>query len=136
MLLLAKKDSICKPALTRPSSQLDVFLKVNEKLFLSCFTDVIKRRDLLPDPQSGFRVDFRLQTRVLLFIEKVTSLISNSPPIATLFVDFKATSDQLWFEDCLGKLKRMGILRAYLRWIESWLKERRAYIEIAGKKSR
>ena len=30
----------------------------------------------------------------------------------------------------------MGISRAYLCWIESWLRGRRAYIEIAGKKSR
>ena len=136
MLLLAKKDSICKPALTRPISLLDVFLKINEKLFLDRFIDVVKRRGLLPDSQSGFRADFRLQTRVLLFFEQVSSLMSNSLPVATVFVDFKAAFDQLWFEGCLGKLKRMGIPRAYLCWIESWLKGRRAYIEIAGKKSR
>ena len=62
--------------------------------------------------------------------------MSNSSPIATVFVDFKAAFDQLWFEGCLEKLKRMGIPRTYLCWIESWLKGRRAYIEIAGKKSR
>ena len=136
MLLLAKKDSICKPALTCPISLFDVFLKINEKLFLNCFTDVIKRRSLLPNSQSGLRADLRLQTRVLLFIEQVSSLMSNSSPIVTVFVAFKAAFDQLWFESCLRKLKRIGIPRTYLRWIESWIKGRRAYIEVVGKKSR
>ncbi|CAF1624420.1 unnamed protein product [Rotaria magnacalcarata] len=67
MLLLAKKDPICNPGLTRPISLLDVFLKVNEKLFQTRFMNIVNRRGLLPDTQSGFRPKFRLQTRVLLF---------------------------------------------------------------------
>jgi hypothetical protein len=136
ILLLAKKESICNPSFTRPISLLDVFLKINEKLFLTRFSDVVKRRGILPDTQSGFRAEFRLQTRVLLFFEQVASLMANSSPVATIFVDSKAAFDQLWFEGCLGKLKRMGLPRAYLRWINTWLQGRRAYIEIAGKKSR
>ena len=62
--------------------------------------------------------------------------MANSSPVATIFVDFKAAFDQLWFERCLGKLQRMGLPRAYLRWINTWLQGRRAYVEIAGKKSR
>jgi len=136
ILLLAKKESICDPFLKRPIALLDVFLKINEKLFLTCFSNIVKRRGILPDTQSGFRADFRLQTRLLLFFEQVSSLMANSSPVATIFVDFKAAFDQLWFEGCLGKLKRMGLPKAYLRWIASWLQGRRASIEIAGKKSR
>jgi len=62
--------------------------------------------------------------------------MANSSPVATIFVDFKAAFDQLWFEGCLGKLKRMGLPKDYLCWINTWLTGRRAYIEIAGKKSR
>ncbi|UJR07404.1 hypothetical protein I4U23_011690 [Adineta vaga] len=66
------------------------------------FKDILQRRGLLPDTQSGFREDFRLQTRVLLFFEQVASLMANSSPVATIFVDFKAAFDQLWFEGCIG----------------------------------
>jgi hypothetical protein len=62
--------------------------------------------------------------------------MANSSPFATIFVDFKAAFDRLWFEGCLGKLKQMGLPGDYLRWIHSWLTERRAYIEIGDKKSR
>ena len=62
--------------------------------------------------------------------------MANSSPVATIFVDFKAAFDQVWFEGCLGKLKRMSIPKAYLRCIDTWLRGRRAYIEIAGQKSR
>ncbi|CAF4239897.1 unnamed protein product, partial [Adineta steineri] len=55
ILLLAKKDSICSPALTRPISLLDCFQKVDENLLLSRFRDVLYRRGLLPNNQSGFR---------------------------------------------------------------------------------
>jgi hypothetical protein len=45
--------------------------------------------------------------------------MANSSPVSTIFVDFKAAFDQLWFEGCLGKLKRMGLPKAYLFWIDS-----------------
>ena len=136
ILLLAKKEAFCDPSHTRPISLLDVFLKINEKLFRTCFNDILARRGILPNTQSGFRSDFRLQTRVLLFFEQVASLMANSLPVATIFVDFKSAFDQLWFQGCLGKLKRMGIPNSYLNWLNSWLTNRRAFVEIDRKKSR
>lgn len=136
MIILARKQSLCDPSATRPISLLDVFSKVNEKLFLERFTKVVKRRGLLPDSQSGFRGKFRLQTRVLLFLEEVSSLMSNSSPVSTLFIDFKSAFDALWYIGCIGKLKRMGIFKNYLRWIQEWLSNRRAFIEISGHRSK
>ncbi|CAF1355700.1 unnamed protein product, partial [Rotaria sordida] len=136
MPLLAKKDSFCSPSLARPIPLLDIFLKIDEKLFLTRFRDIIHKRGLLPDTQSEFREKFRLQTRVLLFLEQVSSLMSNSSPVAMIFVDFKSAFDQLWFEGCLGKLRRIGIPKSFLNWIKAWLFNRRAFIEIKGEKSR
>jgi hypothetical protein len=134
--VLAKKDSICAPDQTRPISLLDSFLKVQERLFLNRFLQVLKDRGILPDNQSGFRAGFRLQTRVLLLIEQISSYMSNSSPVATVFVDFKSAFDQLWFEGCLGKLGRMGIPQAYIKWIRAWLNDRRAIVEVQGKRSK
>ena len=136
MVLLAKKESICTPANTRPISILDVFQKIAEKLFLTRFKAVLNGRGLLPPEQSGFRDGHRLQTRLLLFLEDLRSLMSNSSPTTTLFVDFKSAFDLLWHEGCLGKLSHMGIPPAFLNWIEAWLDGRRGYIEINGSKSR
>ena len=80
---------------TRPISLLDSFLKVQERLFLNRFLQMLKNRDILPDNQSGFRANHRLQTRVLLLIEQILSYMSNSAPIATVSVDFKTAFDQL-----------------------------------------
>ncbi|CAM4741603.1 unnamed protein product [Rotaria magnacalcarata] len=124
MILLAKKNAVCTPDQTRPISLLDSFLKVQEKLFLNRFLKILNDRDILPDNQSGFRAGFRLQTRVLLLIEQISSYMSNSSPIATVFVDFKSAFDQLWFEGCLGKLTRMGIPIAFVNWIRAWLSDR------------
>ncbi|CAF1573779.1 unnamed protein product [Rotaria magnacalcarata] len=132
MILLAKKDSICSPSLTRPISLLDSFQKIGEKLFLTRFRDLLARRGLLPDSQSGFREHFRLQTRLLLFLEDIYSLMSNSAPICTVFVDFRAAFDQLWFLGCIGKLRNLGIPPSYLNWIQAWLVNRRCYIEFNG----
>ncbi|CAF4217699.1 unnamed protein product [Rotaria socialis] len=136
MILLAKKDSICPPSLTRPISLLDSFQKIGEKLFLTRFCDLLARRGLLSDSQSGFREHFRLQTRLLLFLEDIYSLMSNSAPVCTVFVDFRAAFDQLWYLGCIGKLRNLGIPSSYLNWIEAWLINRRCYIEINGCKSR
>jgi hypothetical protein len=62
--------------------------------------------------------------------------MSNSAPTATVFVDFKSAFDQLWFEGCFGKLARLGVPMAYCNWIKSWLCDRRAVIEIQGKRSK
>jgi hypothetical protein len=62
--------------------------------------------------------------------------MSNSSPVCTIFVDFRAAFDQLWFSGCLGKLRRVGIPISYLNWIEAWLLNRRCFIEISSKKSR
>lgn len=136
MILLAKKDSICPPSLTRPISLLDSFQKIGEKLFLTRFRDLLSRRGLLPDNQSGFRDRFRLQTRLLLFLEDLYSLMSNSAPVCTVFVDFRTAFDQLWHLGCIGKLRNLGIPPSFLKWIEAWLTNRRCYIEINGNKSR
>ena len=136
VILLAKKDPVCPPSLTRPISLVDCFQKICERLFLSRFRSVLFRRGILPDCQSGFREHFRLQTRVLLFLEDVFNLMSNSSPVASIFIDFKSAFDQLWFLGCVGKLKRLGIPLSYCRWIESWLSNRRCFIEIGNKRSR
>ncbi|CAF4194111.1 unnamed protein product, partial [Rotaria magnacalcarata] len=136
IILLAKKEHICPPSLTHPISLLDSFQKVGEKLFLTRFRNALFRRGLLPDNQSGFRENFRLQTRLLLFLEDLRSLMSNSSPISTIFVDFRTAFDQLWFDDCIGKLRCLGIPPAYLNWIYAWLLDGRSFIEINETRSR
>ena len=113
MILLAKKDSICSPSLTRPISLLDSFQKLDEKL-LTRFRDLLFRRGLLLDNQSGFRERFRLQTHLLLFLEDIYSLISSSAPVRTIFVDFRAAFAQLWFLGCISKPRNMGTPPSFL----------------------
>jgi hypothetical protein len=136
IVLLAKRDPICHPSLTRPISMLDTFQKIGEKLFLSRFKTILNNRGILPHNQSGFREGWRLQTRVLLFLEDLMGQMANSAPVATIFVDFKNAFDMLWHEGCVGKLARMGVPKTYVNWIRAWLENRRAFIEIDGAKSR
>ncbi len=102
ILLIAKREQICQPSLTRPISLLDVFQKVCEKLFLNRFSDVLHKRGLLPDIQSGFRSHFRLQTRLLLFLDDLYSALSNSTPSVTVFIDFRNAFDMLWQIEAYG----------------------------------
>jgi hypothetical protein len=97
-----------------------------DKLFTNKSREILNRRDILPDSHSGFR----LQTRVLLFLEQVSSCMTNSSRVITIFVDFKSAFDHLWFDGCLGKLRMMRIRKSYIKWIKPWLENRRAYIEI------
>ncbi|CAF3995214.1 unnamed protein product [Rotaria sp. Silwood1] len=60
--------------------------------------------------------------------------MTNNSPIAAVFVDFKTAFDQLWFDGCLGKRIRLGILHAYVKWIQIWLGGRKARIEVQGKR--
>ncbi len=105
-------------------------------MFLTRFLEVVNALGLLLDNQSGFRANHRLQTRVLLLVEQISSLMTNSSPVCTVFVDFRSAFDQLWFEGCIGKLMRLGIPPAYVAWIKAWLQNRRGYIDMRGHRSR
>ncbi|CAF2154157.1 unnamed protein product, partial [Rotaria magnacalcarata] len=119
------------PVVIRPHPYVDApntqCVNVSEPIPLVTYPE---NHGILPDNQSGFRAGHRLQTRVLLLIEQISSYMSNSSPVATVFVDFKSAFDQLWFEGCLGKLCRMGIPSVYAKWIQAWLNDRQATIEI------
>jgi hypothetical protein len=106
-----------------------------EKTFFVRFRLLLNNRGILPDSQLGFRPKQRLQTIVLLFIDQVAWLMANSSPVTTVFVDFRSAFDQIWFDGCIAKLNRMGIAKAYTQWIEAWMKNRRAFIEIANNRS-
>jgi len=97
-----------------------------DKLFTNRSREILNRGDILPDSHPGFR----LQTRMFLFLEQVSSYIANSSPVITIFVDFKSAFDQLWFDGRLGKLRIIGIRKSYIKWMKSWLENRRTYIEI------
>lgn len=62
--------------------------------------------------------------------------MSNSSPVASIFIDFKSAFDQLWFLGCIGKLRRISIPLSFCKWIECWLINRRCFIEINNKRSR
>ncbi|CAF4371217.1 unnamed protein product, partial [Rotaria sp. Silwood2] len=132
-----------EPVVVRPHPYVDTTPPIldnhSDPIPLVTYPEILKvlvDRGILPDSQSGFRAGHRLQTRVLLLIEQISSYMSNSAPVATVFVDFKSAFDQLWFEGCLGKLTRMGIPLAFVKWIRVWLEGRRATIDIQGKRSR
>jgi hypothetical protein len=97
---------------------------------------VLEKRGILHDSQSGFRSNFRLQSRVLLLIDQISSLMSTSAPTATVFIDFKQAFDNIWWSGCLGKLSQLGIPIKYVLWIESWSKGRLGFIELNNKRSR
>ncbi|CAM4839082.1 unnamed protein product [Rotaria magnacalcarata] len=102
----------------------------------SCDAHVLNDRGLLPDNQFDFRANHRLQSRVLLLIDQIYSLMVNSSPVCTVFVDFRSAFDQLWFDGCVGKRSRLGIPATYAAWIKEWLTNRRGYIDIQGTCSR
>lgn len=127
MILLVKKDSFWTQATTRSISLLDVFDKIAEKLFVNHFREILTRKGNLSESQTGFRESFRLQNRLLLFIDGIRNALSNSCPTSTIFVDFRSASDQIWHASCIGKLRRSGISASYLRWINAWLENRKGF---------
>jgi hypothetical protein len=62
--------------------------------------------------------------------------MSNGSPVATIFVNFWSVLDHLWVEECIGKLRRLGMLKSFLNWINVWRIDRRAFVEIKEEKSR
>ena len=75
------------------------------------------------------------ETTCLELIDKISKqLDSNQTPIC-LFLDLSKAFDTLNHDILLSKLKYYGLTDAPLRWFNSYLLDRKQYVELDGKKS-
>ena len=129
------KSGIPKCDQTRPISLLATHSKLFEKVLLHRVRQWAETNHLVPLEQSGFRPKCLLPTRVLSIYQEVKNNMAANIPTLALYVDYQKAYDRVWHAALLVKLCRMGMPINLLKMIESWLKDRKAYVAYGEKTS-
>jgi len=130
---LYKKGPKNDPGNYRPVSLTSVLGKVFETLLKMRIMIFLETNSLLSDYQYGFRKGKSCTTNLLKFYDKVTEEIDKGNSVDVIYIDFQKAFDKVPHEALLFKMKRFGLGNSVIRWIDSWLANRKQRVHINGK---
>ena len=119
----------------RPISLLPVFSKIIERLIYNKLFDFLVRYQILFESQYGFRTARNTTHATLDFIKSIEEAIESGQFAIGVFCDLSKAFDTLNHKVLLQKLEHYGIRGKANDWFASYLKDRKQYVELNGKKS-
>uniref|UniRef100_A0A3Q3J5Q4 Reverse transcriptase domain-containing protein n=1 Tax=Monopterus albus TaxID=43700 RepID=A0A3Q3J5Q4_MONAL len=119
----------------RPISLLSQFSKILEKLFDARLDKFLDKHKILTEKQYGFRSNRSTALAITEFVEGVTSAWDNKKQTLGIFIDFQKAFDTINFEILFDKLERFGISCLVLKWIKSYLTNRRQFVSLGEHQS-
>jgi len=118
----------------RPIASLSVFSKMLEKLVYNRIIAFIERNGIITDAQHGFRSKRSTETALQDFVNNVQTAIDNKMNPVGLFLDLSKAYDVLDHRLLLDKLNIYGIRGIANTWMESYLSNRKQYVELKSLK--
>ena len=113
----------------RPISLLPIFSKIMERLIYNKLFDFLVRYEILFNSQYGFRKGHNTTHATADFLKIVEDTLDNNEIALGIFCDLSKAFDTLDHKILLMKLKHYGIKGLALQWFESYLKNRKQYVE-------
>ena len=130
-----KKGDRKEPSNYRPVSLTSVTCKVLESLIRDRLLQHLQDNDLLADNQYGFRPKRSCATQLLKVLEDWTTMLESRNPLDVVYLDFQKAFDSVPHQRLLLKLQSYGVSGKLLKWIESFLVNRRQQVVLHGSSS-
>ena len=130
-----KKGDKKEPSNYRPVSLTSVTCKVIESLIRDRLLQHLQDNDLLADNQYGFRPKRSCATQLLKVLEDWTTILESHNPLDVVYLDFQKAFDSVPHQRLLWKLRSYGVSGKLLKWIESFLVNRRQQVVLHGSSS-
>ena len=130
-----KKGSKIKASNYRPISLTSILCKLLESFVRDQLMEYMKDNNLFSNDQHGFLPKRSCVTQLLLIIDHWTKLIDEGHLIDSIYLDFSKAFDSVPHNRLLLKLQTYGIESTALKWIHSFLTERKQRVHINGKYS-
>uniref|UniRef100_A0A1B6LNH8 Reverse transcriptase domain-containing protein n=1 Tax=Graphocephala atropunctata TaxID=36148 RepID=A0A1B6LNH8_9HEMI len=96
--------------------------------------DHLQSNNLFDEQQHGFRKGKSVNSALLEFSEHIIDSIDRGDKVVGIFMDLSKAFDSISHKILLSKLKKLGISELSLKWFESYLSNRRQYVEIRSTK--
>ncbi|CAF0819149.1 unnamed protein product [Brachionus calyciflorus] len=109
----------------RPVSLTSISCKIIEKLIKKTIMEHLIVNKLISIRQHGFMEKKSCITNLLEIFDLVTEAIHNGFPIDMIYLDFAKAFDSFQHKRLLNKLKKYGFDNKLIKWIESFLTNRR-----------
>ena len=115
----------------RPISVLPCFSKILERLMYNRLYKYLKENNILYEKQFGFQSRYSTNDAIVQLVDKIFDSFEKEQFILGVFIDLPKAFDIVDHSILLKKLKFYGITDKNLAWLESYLSNRKQYIEIA-----
>ena len=119
----------------RPVSLLPVAGMILERVVALQIEEYFERNNLLGSFQFGFRRNKNTISELITLLDTLLEAEAMKKEILVLLYDLSAAFDTVCLQTLLGKLQIYGFCPITLKWMESYLDNRKQIVEIAGKKS-
>ena len=119
----------------RPISLLPSISKIIEKVVAHQVIEYMNDNDLLYKHQYGFRKNNNCSHPIIQFLNRISEAYAKGEITIGIFLDLKKAFDTVNHQILLEKLKYYGFDTTALKWFESYLSNRKQYVEINGTKS-
>ena len=125
---LHKKDSRAVPANYRPISLTSHVVKIFERVLRKKLVDYLETNDLICKKQHGFRSGRSCLTQLLHHFDDVLEALANNSDFDSIYLDYAKVDHKL----LLRKLQLYGIHPKIVKWIESFLLDRKQAVVVDG----
>ena len=116
----------------RPISLLTSFSKIYEKLMHNRISQFLESNDSLYEAQYGFRSGRSCEHALLDAQNSILQNLSKNKISLLLLIDFSKAFDMVDHSILLNKLEHYGIRGITLKWLESYLTNRKQFVSING----
>ena len=131
-----KEDSYTEPSNFRPISSLCYLSKVYEKFFSLRLLKFCNKYSVISPKQFGFQSGISTTDALLRLTEDIYSALDNHLHFFAAIIDIKKAFDCVNHDILKIKLERYGVRGTPLKWLESYLKDRKCYVELGSHTSR
>ena len=119
----------------RPISILPAISKIFERIMFNQIHNHFSMHNLFYSGQYGFRANHSTQFAALELIDRITQDLDQGNMPITIFMDLSKAFDTLNHDILIYKLKSYGLSEAALKLMQSYLTDRKQYVEINNTQS-
>ena len=131
-----KEGSYSEPSNFRPISSLLYLSKVYEKFFSLRLLKFCNKYSVISPNQYGFQNGLSTTDALINLTEQIYSALEEKQHFVAAIIDIKKAFDCVNHDILKAKLEKYGIRGTPLKWLDSYLTDRRCYVELGPYKSR
>lgn len=115
----------------RPIALSPLFSKIFEKYIYYSLLSFLEKNNIFANEQKGFRKGKTINMAIYDFLVTVMTNVDKRNPVCAIFCDMTQAFDHVDHDKLLFKLNCYGIRGNILQLLETYLKNRRQYVEIS-----